>query len=59
MVIEPLLDYKEVCRILGIKKSKFYDWANSGELPTVQVGRYKRVHPKDLQAWIDKQRSGI
>ena len=50
-----LLTLPEVAKILTIPKSKAYELARRGELPTVAIpgGKYQRVRPADLDSWID------
>lgn len=52
-----LLRPAEVSRILSISKSKVYRLISSGELPSVEVGYSKRVHPSDLVHYIDNART--
>jgi excisionase family DNA binding protein len=51
-----LLTLPEVATILTIPKSKAYELARRGELPTVVIpgGKYVRVRQTDLAVWIDR-----
>jgi excisionase family DNA binding protein len=51
-----LLTLPEVATILTIPKSKAYELARRGELPTVAIpgGKYVRVRRTDVAAWIDR-----
>lgn len=50
-----LLTLREVAKILRIPESKAYELARRGEFPLVAIpgGKYQRVRPADLDAWID------
>jgi len=54
-----LLRPDEVSRILSISKSKVYRMIKTGELPSVLVGYSKRVHPEDLQQYIEGCRNPV
>jgi excisionase family DNA binding protein len=51
-----LLTLTDVAKILQIPESKAYELARRGELPTVAIpgGKYQRVRPTDLAAWVDR-----
>lgn len=55
-----LLTASDVARILKIDRSSAYDLMASGALPVIRPtvgGKSVRVHPADLEAWIDGQRA--
>ncbi|MBS3937514.1 MAG: helix-turn-helix domain-containing protein, partial [Peptococcaceae bacterium] len=45
----------EAARHLGLKKSKVYDMAKRGEIPTIRFGRYVRIPRQALEKWVDAQ----
>ena len=49
-----LVSIPEAGRILGISRSKFYDLLRSGNVPSVYIGRSRRIRIKDLESFIDK-----
>ena len=51
-----LLNAKGVAKALSLSGSKVYQMIDSGELPVIRIGRSKRVHPKDLEDYIQKKR---
>ena len=53
---EPLLTTLEVAEWLNKKRSWLED--NRAEIPFIRVGRECRYDPKDVRAWIDKNRIG-
>ena len=52
--INTLLTAKEVAEILNISRSKTYHWMQIGEIPTVRIGKSRRVRPEDLIEHINK-----
>jgi excisionase family DNA binding protein len=52
-----LLTVDEAARFLRISRAKAYGMAQSGELPTVRMGRSVRVRRDRLEAWLDERSS--
>jgi excisionase family DNA binding protein len=51
--MEPdLLRIEEVAQRTGLSRSKTYELAASGDLPTVRVGRSVRVRRSALNEWL-------
>jgi excisionase family DNA binding protein len=48
-----LLTLPEVSRVLAISRSKLYDLLNSGNLPSVYIGKSRRVRISDVQAFVN------
>lgn len=48
-----LLTVPQAAHLLGLKKSKVYEMAKTGEIPVVRFGRYVRVPRKELVKWVD------
>lgn len=57
MITERLLKAEEVASILGISRSKAYMMMRRKEIPTVTIGRNVRVSHKDLEEFIEQNRS--
>ena len=51
--INTLLNAKQVAEILNISKSKAYRFMQLGEIPTVRIGKSRRVRPEDLIQYIE------
>lgn len=51
---EKLLKASEVAELLNISRAFAYQLMNRGELRTVAIGTARRVRPKDLQHYIEK-----
>ena len=51
--INTLLNAKQVAEILNISKSKTYRFMQLGEIPTVRIGKSRRVKPEDLIKYIE------
>jgi len=51
--IEKLLRGNEVARLLNISRSCAYSLMQSGVIPTVHIGKSRRVRPQDLEAYIE------
>lgn len=47
-----LLSVMEGARLLGISRTKAYEFVLSGELPTVKIGRLRRIRRGDLEAFV-------
>ncbi len=53
---EPLLSIPEVAERLNIPKSRVYELARQGNgLPTMRIGKYLRISPPALEAWLARQ----
>jgi excisionase family DNA binding protein len=48
-----LLTLPEAGRVLAISRSKMYDLLNSGHLPSVHIGRSRRVRVIDIQNFVN------
>lgn len=55
---EPLLTVREVSERLGVPVSWVYSKAESGELPSFKVGRYRRFETSEVEEWLLAQRKG-
>ena len=51
--INTLLKPKDIAEILNISRSKAYHLMQIGEIPTVQIGKCRRVRPEDLIKYIE------
>jgi excisionase family DNA binding protein len=51
--INTLLNAKDVAKILQISRSMTYDLMQRGEIPTVRVGKCRRVQPEDLVKYVE------
>ena len=52
--IATLLTVAQVCIILGIGRTKFYQLVDEG-LPTVKLGKLRRVRQTSLEQWLERQ----
>lgn len=50
-----LLRVEEVAQLLGISRARAYAMAADGRLPSVTIGRSRRVPVRELEAWIQRQ----
>jgi excisionase family DNA binding protein len=48
-----LLTVTEASQVLAISRSKLYELLNSGHLPSVHIGRSRRIRMKDVQDFVD------
>jgi excisionase family DNA binding protein len=48
-----LLKAEEVAKILNISRSLTYRLMKTGQLPSVRLGRTVRVHPRELNDFIE------
>ena len=51
-----LVSIKEVCQELGMGKSWVYRRIQSGEIPSVTLGRNIKVRREDLEGYLEAQR---
>ncbi len=51
-----LLRADQVCRILNLGRSKVFELLASQQIPSISIGRSRRVLRADLMEWIEKQR---
>jgi excisionase family DNA binding protein len=42
-----LLNWQQVCKLLGCKRTHFYQLVNSGKLPAVRVGKLRGVRVEE------------
>ena len=52
--ISTLLKAKEVAEILKVSQAMAYNLMQRGEIPTVRIGKCRRVRPEDLIEYINK-----
>jgi excisionase family DNA binding protein len=50
-----LLSVQDTSRLLGIGRSQIYKLLASGELPSVKVGRLRRIPSHALHKWIERR----
>jgi excisionase family DNA binding protein len=48
-----LLAISEACLVLAISRSKLYGLLNSGHLPSVHIGRSRRIRMTDLEEFVN------
>jgi excisionase family DNA binding protein len=51
--INTLLKAKDVAEILQISRAMAYTLMQRGEIPTVRIGKSRRVRPEDLIKYIE------
>jgi len=54
---ERLRDADYVAERLGVPRSWVYSAARRGALPSVRCGRYRRFAERDIERWVEDQRS--
>ena len=47
-----LLTISEATHVLAISRSKLYELLNSGHLPSIHIGRSRRVRMKDIEEFV-------
>jgi len=57
-VKKTLMDIKQVAAYLQITEATAYNWAQSGKLPGIKIGRIWRFRPEDIEAWLDENMYG-
>ena len=51
--VNTLLKAKDVAEILQISRAMAYNLMQRGEIPTVRIGKARRIHPEDLIKYIE------
>lgn len=54
-----LLKAVEVAKILNISRSLAYRLLQEGQIPVIRINQAVRVHPRDLQQYIEENRTGM
>ena len=54
-----LLKAVEVAKILNISRSLAYRLLQEGQIPVIHINQAVRVHPRDLQQFIEENRTGM
>lgn len=52
---QKLLNWQQACKLLGCKRSHFYNLINSGKLPAIRVGELRgiRVEESAVRNFLD------
>ena len=54
--MEPLLlRVEEAARLIGMGKSKTWDLVNRGDIPSIKIGKSRRIPVAALERWIAEQ----
>jgi excisionase family DNA binding protein len=51
--VNTLLKAKDIAEILQISRAMAYNLMQRGEIPTVRIGKARRVRPEDLIKYIE------
>jgi excisionase family DNA binding protein len=54
-----LVTLPEAARLLGVSRSKLYELVAAGELPTVRIGRSRRIAVADLEEFVRRCRTRV
>lgn len=57
MTEQLLLTPEEVAASLGIGRTTIYDMLRRGDIPSLKLGRARRVAVADLKRYVDQQRA--
>lgn len=52
-----VLRIEEVAEILGVSRSLVYMLVGRGDMPSIQIGRCRRVPVDELRVWLRRQSS--
>lgn len=47
----------ELWRWLGLGRTKIHELLRSGEIPSYKIGRVRRIRRRDVEAWLERNRS--
>lgn len=48
-----LLTMDEVAEALNVSRARGYELVRRGMIPAVRIGRQVRVHPEQLERWVE------
>jgi excisionase family DNA binding protein len=54
--IKMFISIKEAAKLLDIKESTLYVWAERGEIPSYKFGRLVRLKKDDIEAWAESRK---
>ncbi|ABW15648.1 DNA binding domain, excisionase family [Parafrankia sp. EAN1pec] len=54
-----LLTPAEAAELLGVGRTTIYELMNSGDIPSVRIGRARRIPSVDLVAFVDRLRGVV
>lgn len=57
--MDKLLKLPDVVEITGLSRSKVAELVARREIPSVSIGRARRVLPEDLEAWLRSNRQAV
>jgi excisionase family DNA binding protein len=49
----------ELWRWLGLGRTKIYELLRSGEIPSYKIGRVRCIRRRDIEAWLERNRSRL
>lgn len=55
VVLEKLLEPRELAARLNVSREAVYDKVKRGELPFVRIGRLIRFDPVKIEEWLERQ----
>jgi excisionase family DNA binding protein len=58
-VTKLLLTPAEAAELLGVGRTTIYELMNSGDIPSVRIGRARRIPAADLVAFVDRLRGVV
>ena len=50
-----LLSPDETCEALGVKRSHLFKMLETGDIPSIKIGRLRRIPVEGLRTWVNKQ----
>lgn len=53
--LKMLLSPEETCDAIGVKRSTLFKMLEAGEIPSIRIGRLRRIPVEELRRYIDKQ----
>lgn len=56
MTDKQLLSYRQAGEHLGVCERTIFNYVESGELPSIKLGRLRRIDPDDLARFIESRK---
>jgi len=50
-----LLSPEETCEVLGIKRSTLFKMLEEGRIPSIKIGRLRRIPVEGIRSWVQQQ----
>ena len=50
-----LLSPDETCEVIGVKRSTLFKMLETGDIPSIKIGRLRRIPVEGIRQWVQRQ----